>query len=195
MNRDTITKKAGDIRMERIYALADEISAGEIKRIRRKLGLTQLAFACLVNTSKKTVERWETSDQMIKGPIVTLLKLLDENPEIEQAFRIPKCDYPMRLWYLWRDTVCAIIDVDERYQKVKVYNYTSDLINRPFGRVESPTFEQFEEFLESRCFPRTRDKMKLMLKELDLPFYDPLMIIEKTGGRMADDEFSIEIER
>ena len=37
--------------------------------------------------------------------------------------------------------------------------------------------------------------MKLMLKELGLPFYDPLMIIGKTKGRMAEDDFSIEIKR
>ena len=33
------------------------------------------------------------------------------------------------------------------------------------------------------------------LRELDLPFYDPMMIIEKTEGRMAEDDFWIQIER
>ena len=37
--------------------------------------------------------------------------------------------------------------------------------------------------------------MKLILKELNLPFYDPFMIIQKTDGRMADDNFHIVIER
>ena len=37
--------------------------------------------------------------------------------------------------------------------------------------------------------------MKLILKDLDLPFYDPLMIIQKTEGRMAEDHFWIRIER
>lgn len=32
-------------------------------------------------------------------------------------------------------------------------------------------------------------------KTLDLPFYDPLMIIEKTKGWMAEDDFWIEVER
>ncbi|MDE6743331.1 MAG: hypothetical protein K2J95_05595 [Lachnospiraceae bacterium] len=63
-----------------------------------------------------------------------------------------------------------------------------------FGKIENPTYEQYEAFLESRCFPRSRDKMKLMLEELDLPFYDPLMIIEKTQGRMADDDFWLKAE-
>ena len=33
------------------------------------------------------------------------------------------------------------------------------------------------------------------LKELNLPFYDPFMIIQKTQGRMAEDDFWIQIER
>lgn len=49
--------------------------------------------------------------------------------------------------------------------------------------------------LESWCFPRTRDKMKLILKDLDLPFYDPFLLIEKTEGKMAEDNFWIKIER
>ena len=31
--------------------------------------------------------------------------------------------------------------------------------------------------------------MKLILKDLDIPFYDPFMIIEKTQGRMSEDNF------
>ena len=65
---------------------------------------------------------------------------------------------------------------------------------RAFGRNEKPDYRDYEEFLESRCFPRTRDQMKLMLRELSLPFYDPFLIIQKTQGRMAEDNFWIQIE-
>lgn len=37
--------------------------------------------------------------------------------------------------------------------------------------------------------------MKLILKDLDLLFYDPFMIIEKTEGRTTEDDFWIRIER
>jgi putative transcriptional regulator len=37
--------------------------------------------------------------------------------------------------------------------------------------------------------------MKIGLRELGIPFYDPLLIIEKTAGRMAEDDFWIRIER
>ena len=66
---------------------------------------------------------------------------------------------------------------------------------RAFGVNESPSFKEYEEFMESRCFPRERDKMKIMLEALDIPFYDPILIIEKTQGRMAEDEFWLKIER
>lgn len=91
--------------------------------------------------------------------------------------------------------LCTLIDVDERKEIVEIRNYTRDYVMRAFGKDESPDFATYKEFLESRCFPRNRDKMKLILEDLDLPFYEPLMIIEKTQGKMAEDDFWIKIER
>ena len=108
---------------------------------------------------------------------------------------IPEKVYPLWLWYMSGDQVSTIIDVDEQNRKVEIHNYTKDYIARAFGVIECPSFEDYEAFLESRCFPRTRDKMKLVLEDLGLPFYDPFMIIEKTEGRMAEDDFWIRIER
>ena len=88
-----------------------------------------------------------------------------------------------------------MIDVDERRRRLRIRNYVEDPVLRAFGREENPSFEQYEEFLESRCFPRTRDKMKLVLQDLGLPYYGPLLIVEKTEGRMAEDEFWIRMER
>ena len=91
--------------------------------------------------------------------------------------------------------LCSIIDVDERNRIVEVHNYQTELIYRAFGKINNPTFEEYERFLESRCIPRERDKIKILLRDLDIPFYDPMLIIEKTQGRMAEDEFWIELER
>ena len=177
------------------FAFSKEVTSDDIKRIRKKLSLTQAGFAQLVNVSTKTVERWESEKNPITGPVVTLIKLLNENPQIRRDYEIPKKSEPMRLWYMLKNEVCTIIDVNEREKIVQIYNFTRDNMKRAFGVNEHPTFEEYEEFLESRCFPRSRDKMKLILKELDLPFYEPLMIIEKTAGKMAEDEFWIRIER
>ncbi|MBR2853648.1 MAG: transcriptional regulator, partial [Clostridia bacterium] len=87
------------------------------------------------------------------------------------------------------------IDVDELARDVRITNYIANPLYRAFGVNTEPSFEDYEEFLKSRCFPETRDKIKLELKELGIPFYDPLMIIEKTQGRMAEDDFWIRLER
>ena len=99
------------------------------------------------------------------------------------------------IWYMYEQDVCTLIDVNEQERKVKIRNYTDRVMFRAFGTVENPDYKDYQEFLESRCFPESRDKMKLILKDLGLPFYDPIMIIEKTEGRMAEDNFWVRIER
>ncbi len=115
--------------------------------------------------------------------------------ELRQTRSIPNRQYPLRLWYMFCEEVCTIIDVDEPRERIEIYNFTDRLQFRAFGIVEHPSFEDYEDFLESRCFPRSRDKMKIMLDIMEIPFYDPMLIIEKTEGRMAEDDFWIRIER
>ncbi len=180
---------------QRQYIIADTISGQEIRCLRKSLDLTQAEFARFVNVSVKTIERWEIQKTPIKGEIVTLCRLIREDPGCVERFRVPPCLAPLRLWYGREEDVCTIIDVSLPQRQVKIYNYTRDLMCRAFGKIEEPTYEQYEAFLKSRCFPKSRDKMKLILEELNLPFYDPLMIIEKTEGRMADDDFWLRVER
>ena len=177
------------------YTLPESVTGADIKRIRKRLSVSQAELADLVGVSVKTIERWEYSGGPITGPIVLLIKLLTEEPEWEERLRIPPRKGNLRLWYMYNEDVCTIIDLDEKDRRVSIVNYTDRLQYRAFGIVEHPSYEDCEKFLESRCFPRTRDKMKIMLDMLDVPFYDPMLIIEKTQGRMAEDDFWIRIER
>ena len=177
------------------FVTPKEIYAEDVKAMRAKLGMTQKEFARFCNVSKPTVERWEMSDKPISGPITLLAQLILLHPDLEEELTAPEKKYPLRLWYYCHNTVCTIIDVDIMTQIVRIRNYTSNLLYRAFGKNEHPTYTDYEDFLRSRCFPEERDKMKLMLKDLDIPFYDPLMIIEKTEGRMEEDDFWIRIER
>ena len=177
------------------YALQRALTATDIKLIRKKLKITQSNLAELAGVSVKTVERWESGQTEVKGPIVTLLCILREHPGILGELEIHPQKSPLRLRYYFKKQLCTVIDVDDRERRVEIKNYVSDPLYRAFGVNEHPDYEEYEEFLESRCFPRTRDKMKLILRDLNLPFYDPFLIIEKTGGRMAEDDFWIQIER
>lgn len=180
---------------EKLFVVPEYVTAKEIKAVRKKTGLTQKEFAQLVNVSKSTVERWERSEEYITGAIVTLLSMLEKYPDYAKEIRVSEKTFPLRLWYMHKQKVCTLIDVDEVKRMVKINNYTDNVMFRAFGVVENPDYKAYEEFLESRCFPESRDKMKLVLKDLGIPFYDPFLIIEKTEGRMAEDDFWIRIER
>lgn len=101
----------------------------------------------------------------------------------------------MILEYYDRDKLSTRINVDYKNETVQIENYTDDLNARAFGVNESPTFADYEAFLEERCFPRTRDKMKLILKDMNLSVYDPFAIIERTEGRMGEDQMWLKIVR
>ena len=57
-----------------------------------------------------------------------------------------------------------------------------------------PDWTDFEVFLEERCVPESRSGIREYLEALGLDRYDPLEIIKKTGGRMAEDEQWIKTE-
>lgn len=177
------------------YITPTHITSDEIKLLREITGMTQKEFAEFIGVSKRTVERWEYSSDEITGPITLLADLIIKNHTLPQSLEVPDKKYKLRLWYMYHDFVCSIIDVDEMERKVEVHNFITNPLYRAMGVNTEPTFEEYEEFIKSRCFPETRDKLKLELKKLDIPFYDPIMIIEKTQGRMADDDFWIRIER
>lgn len=177
------------------FALPAYYTSDDIKRIRKQLGLTQSEFAGFLNVSPRTVENWELKSSVVRGASVPMLKILEMYPEAYSRLLIPERRLPIRLWYMYRQDPCTLIDVDDRLQLVEIKNFTIDRIYRAFGTNEMPNYQDYRSFLETRTFPASRDKMKLVLNELDLPFYDPFMIIEKTEGRMAEDEFWIKIER
>ena len=181
--------------MERRYAVAKEIVGEDIRNIRMMLGLSRREFADFTGVSPRTVEYWEKSEKPVTGPIVPLCQMLFENKGIPERLELPGQPYPLRLIYYYRTMPCTLIDVDEVNQTVKIVNYTDKLQYRAFGPIENPDYQEYVEFLKSRCFPETRDKIKLELARLQLPFYDPLLIIEKTGGRMAEDQFHVVICR
>ena len=79
------------------YALAEELQSTDIKTIRKKLKLTQREFANLVNISVKTVEYWESGKGKISGPIITLVKILNEHPNLVKKLEIPEKELSLRL--------------------------------------------------------------------------------------------------
>lgn len=89
--------------------------------------------------------------------------------------------------YVPKNELLASIFADFFSQDVKVINYTDDIFMRPFGVIDKPTFNEFEDFLQSRCVPRTRHNVMNTLKALGVDFYDPLIIVITLGGFQYED--------
>ena len=177
------------------FAFKNEISSLELKNFRLIHNLTRKQMSDFLNISIRTLERYESKDIKLNGSIVTLFRLINEYPELLEKYEIPKRVYPLRMFYMENGNINTLIDVDMTNRKVKIKNYTDNILARAFGNKENVIYEDYEEFLMSRCFPKSRDKIKIQLEMIGVPFYDPLLIIEKTKGKMADDDYYIQIDR
>ena len=92
------------------------------------------------------------------------------------------------------DTLCSTIFADFTERTVAVENQPVPLIKTAFGNHSFPSWEDFQAFLEDRCIPRKRAGLREYLEVLGLEEYDPLSIIQKTQGRMAEDQQRLTVE-
>ena len=53
--------------------------------------------------------------------------------------------------------------------------------------------QDFLAFLADRCIPKTRKGLDYYLDAVGVPEYDPVLLVEKTQGRMAEDHKWLEI--
>ena len=104
-------------------------------------------------------------------------------------------DYVMRLDFMFRQKVCTEIYVDFANKQIKIINRTDDIMKRAFGVNENPTWEDFESFIEERCFPNSRALKKTILQRIGVDSYDPLQILELNKGRTAEDNQYIKFTR
>ena len=70
----------------------------------------------------------------------------------------------------------------------------NDFLCTAFGNNQTPTWEDFQVFLEERCIPRARAGLREYLDTIGVDSYDPLQIIRKTAGRMAEDQRWLKVE-
>jgi len=154
-------------------------------RTKREQGIRVSELAKEYGVSRQTLSTYlNKKDQQLE----TIIQSMELWRKLNRPFKeVNVVDYTMRMDFMCEDECCTQILVDFRRERIEIVNTTDDIMLRAFGINIHPTWEEFLEFLEDRCFPRTRDKLKLILRDLDLDFYDPLYIIEKTQGRMGED--------
>ena len=93
-----------------------------------------------------------------------------------------------------RDTLCTTIYADFTDEALTVENHVGDPVKTAFGNNALPTWTDFKTFLEERCVPRQRAGLREYLEALGVDQFDPVAIIKKTEGRMAEDHQWLSME-
>ena len=117
------------------------------------------------------------------GDKITINKALDINRFIK-SLRSHKL---LRLDYYNFNNLCTTIIADYTDKIIKIKNHTDDIVLTAFGVKVNPDWRDYLEFLEDRCIPKTRAGLREYLDTIGVDEYNPLDIIKKTEGRMAED--------
>lgn len=126
------------------------------------------------------------------GTAVTLSRCLSGPEFAEQQLAR---GHQVRVLRLYEgEELCSTIYADFTQQAVVVENQPVSHIKTAFGNNLFPDWEEFQDFLAERCISRQRAGLREYLEAFGLDEYDPLAIIEKTGGRMAEDQQWLSIE-
>jgi len=154
-------------------------------RAKREQGMSVGALAKEYGVSRQTISTYLNKKDRQMEAIIESRRVWRE---LNRSFKeLNLVDYTLRMDFMCEEECCTQILVDFKHEKIEIKNTTDKIMLRAFGVNRNPTWEDFMEFLEDRCFPRTRDNLKLILQDLELDFYDPFYIIEKTKGRMGED--------
>ena len=92
------------------------------------------------------------------------------------------------------EVLCARIAADETEKTVCVENLAADYLKLPFGNNQAPSWADYQHFLEDRCIPKNRARLQEYLETIGVDSYEPLEIIRKTHGRMAEDDLWLTVE-
>ncbi len=96
--------------------------------------------------------------------------------------------------FMEKQSIATKICADFTDKTLCIENYTDNKIKTAFGVNENPDWNDFCEFLESRCIPKTSSGIKEYLSVLGLYEYDALEIVKITNGKMSEDNMILKVE-
>ena len=165
----------------------------------------------IVNKSGGTAsEKSKTYRVTIPNSWVEQLGISEDNREIELSFNGSEItvrrkqtmqEYKdthnrnklLQLQFYHGDSLCTTILADETAEKVLIENHTSDPLYTAFGVNNNPDWQDYQNFLEERCIPKSRAGLQEYLNAIGVDEYHPLEIIRKTKGKMAEDQSWLEV--
>ncbi|MBR4192700.1 MAG: hypothetical protein IKQ54_00030 [Oscillospiraceae bacterium] len=117
----------------------------------------------------------------------------EQRMEQYRAVRLAQRHELLEIRYYNGDALCTLIYADRTAKDLLAENHTEQAVKTAFGKNSLPSWADLEAFLEERCIPRQRAGLREYLEALGLDAYDPLAIIKKTKGRMAEDDQWMEV--
>ena len=118
-------------------------------------------------------------ERIIISPHLSMDKFLESKKSLGHRL--------MKLEFYDGEVLCTKIIADFTDETLFVENTTEHIVKTAFGKNEVPTWEDFQNFLEERCVPRSRSGIREYLEAIGVEEYSPIEIIKKTSGRMAED--------
>lgn len=144
------------------------------------------AAAMGVDCSEKEIELQFDGEQIV------IKKKMSGKEFAEQ--KKSKQHHVKRFEYYNGHALCTVIYADFTDKTLVAENYTDFLVKTAFGQKNTPNWDDFMSFLEERCVPRQREGLQDYLEALGLDCYDPLEIVLRTEGRMAEDQQWLSVE-
>ena len=121
--------------------------------------------------------------------------IITKRADIDEFIKRKNGNNLLKLEYYNFDDLCTVIIADYSDSEIFIENKTDDFLHCAFGKNENPDWADYLEFLESRCVPKSRDRIRNYLEAIGLDSYDPLEIIRKTNGKMAEDNQFIRVTK
>ena len=118
-------------------------------------------------------------ERIIISPHLSMDKFLESKKSLGHRL--------MKLEFYDGEVLCTKIIADFTDETLFVENTTEHIVKTAFGKNEVPTWDDFLNFLEERCVPRSRSGIREYLETIGVEQYNPIEIIKKTSGRMAED--------
>ena len=152
---------------------------------RHKDGETILSLSKEAGVSRQTLSAYFSAEKQTDR----IFRLYSLWAKLNREFRKKDLgEYRVRIDYMDQDVCNTVILVDFKNEKIAVHNYTDDPMQRAFGIIPNPSWDDFRYFLSERCIPAGRFQIKQVLRDLGLDSYDPFRILEKTRGRIGEDD-------
>jgi len=94
----------------------------------------------------------------------------------------------MKFNYMSSDgKILTSVSINNHTKKVRITNYTDEIMDRAFGVKENVTYQDVMDFFEGRTFPRNRADLQDILDCFGLKKYDPYLMCEKLQGKTEQD--------